>query len=186
MLTWVKGSALVAKLTKKDAVALEWLAPKLEASPPFRAPGTAVFLAADPASAPTALMHNLKHNKALHERNIVLSMKTVDRPRIPNNERIAIERLTDHFIIVRASFGFMETPDIPKTLAYCRKHGLNIDPSATSFFVSRRNLKTGSKLAMPAWQTRLFIALSRSADDATAYFKIPADRVVEIGTQVKI
>ena len=186
MTTWVKGSALVAKLTKKHAIALDWLAPRLEASPPFRASGTAVFLAADPVSAPTALMHNLKHNKALHERNIILSMKTADRPRIPNNERIAIDRLTDHFIVVRATFGFMETPDVPKTLALCRKHGLNIDPSATSFFVSRRNLKIGSKLAMPSWQARLFIAMARSADDATAYFRIPADRVVEIGTQVKI
>ncbi len=186
MFIWAKGSTLVAKVTKKSAVALDWLAPKLEASPPFRVPGTAVFLAADPASAPTALMHNLKHNKALHERNIVMSMKTADRPRIPNSERIAIDRLTDHFIVVRATFGFMETPDVPKTLALCRKYGLNIDPSATSFFVSRRNLKIGSKLGMSHWQARLFIALTRTADDATAYFSIPADRVVEIGTQVKI
>ena len=186
MMTWARGSALVTKEAKKTAVALDWLARKLEASPPFRASGTAVFLAADPSSAPTALMHNLKHNKALHERNIVLSMKTTDQPHVSNNERLVIERLSEHFIVVQVSFGFMETPNVPQALSLCRKSDLNIDPSATSFFVSRRTLKPTSKSILPLWQEKLFIAMSHTADDASAYFQIPADRVVEIGTQVKI
>ena len=186
MLIWAKGSNRIAVEIRKASVELAWLVGKLEASPPFRAPGTAVFLSGDPAFAPTALMHNLKHNKAMHERNIVLSIRTTDTPRVANSERLTIERLSDHFIVLRANYGFMETPNVPKALMLCRKQDLNIDAATTSFFLSRRTFKPGTRSGMPRWQERLFISLSHTAEDAAAYFQIPPDRVVEIGTQIRV
>jgi KUP system potassium uptake protein len=186
MVTWVRGARLLAKQTRKNEADLDWLLRKLEAKPPHRVPGTAVFFTADPTAAPTALMHNLKHNRILHERNIILSIKTEDIPRVPRYERVTVDRVTDTFIRIVARYGFMETPSVPKILDVCRRKELNIDMSATSFFLSRRNLRATPKSEMPAWQDRLFVALARSAQDATTYFQIPTDRVVEVGTQVAV
>ncbi len=186
MWTWVRGSRLLARQTRKNEADLDWLLRKLEAKPPHRVPGTAVFFTADPTAAPTALMHNLKHNRILHERNIILSIRTEDVPRVPRYERVIVDRVTDTFIRVVARYGFMETPSVPKILEVCRRKDLNVDIGATSFFLSRRNLKTTPKSEMPGWQDRLFVALARSAQDATTYFQIPTDRVVEVGTQVAV
>jgi KUP system potassium uptake protein len=186
MVTWVRGSRLLSKQTRKNEADLDWLLRKLEAKPPHRVPGTAVFFTADPTAAPTALMHNLKHNRVLHERNIILSIRTEEVPRVPRYERVTVDRVTDTFIRVVARYGFMETPSVPKILEVCRRKDLNIDIGATSFFLSRRNLKTTSKSEMPLWQDKLFVALARSAQDATTYFQIPTDRVVEVGTQVAV
>jgi KUP system potassium uptake protein len=186
MLTWFKGSGVLAKETRKNEADLDWLIRKLESKPPHRVPGTAVFLTSDPSAAPTALMHNLKHNRVLHERNIILSIKVADSPRVLNSERITVDKLSDGFCRVTASFGFMETPSIPKVLTLCRKRDLNIEMAATSFFLSRRSLRPTVKSELPAWQEQLFIALAGSAQDATTYFQIPTDRVVEVGTQVAV
>jgi KUP system potassium uptake protein len=186
ILTWVRGSRSLMRATRKNEADLEWLVRKLEAKPPHRVPGTAVFLTGDPNSAPTSLMHNLKHNRVLHERNIILTIKTEDVPRVPRHERIEIERVADTFVRVIAHYGFMETPSVPKILELCRRKDLNIDISATSFFLSRRSLKTTMKSEMPRWQERLFIWLAGRAEDATEYFRIPSDRVVEVGTQVMV
>jgi KUP system potassium uptake protein len=186
MVTWVRGSRLLSKQTRKIEADLDWLLRKLEAKPPHRVPGTAIFFTADPTAAPTALMHNLKHNRILHERNIILSIRTEDTPRVPRHERVSVERVTDTFIRVIARYGFMETPSVPKILEQCRRKDLNVDIGATSFFLSRRNLKPTPKSDMPAWQDHLFVALARSAQDATTYFQIPTDRVVEVGTQVAV
>ena len=186
MLTWFKGSQVLVKETRKNEADLDWLIRKLESKPPHRVPGTAVFLTSDPTAAPTALMHNLKHNRVLHERNIILSIKVADSPRVLNSERISVEKLSDGFIRVTASFGFMETPSIPKVLTLCRKRDLNIEMAATSFFLSRRSLRPTVKSELPAWQEKLFIGLAGSAQDATTYFQIPTDRVVEVGTQVSV
>ncbi len=159
---------------------------KLEAKPPHRVPGTAVFLTGDPAVAPTALMHNLKHNRVLHERNIILTIKSEDVPRVVRHERVEIERVSDNFIRVVAHYGFMETPSVPKILEHCKRKDLNIELSQSSFFLSRRSLKTTIRSEMPRWQERLFIFLAGTAEDATAYFQIPTDRVVEVGTQVMV
>jgi len=186
VLTWVRGSRSLAKATRKNEAELEWLVRKLDAKPPHRVPGTAVFLTGDPNSAPTSLMHNLKHNRVLHERNIILTIKTEDTPRVQRHERIQIDRVADTFIRVIAHYGFMETPSVPKILEHCRRKDLNIDIAATSFFLSRRSLKTTMKSEMPRWQERLFIWLAGRAEDATEYFRIPSDRVVEVGTQVMV
>ena len=186
MMSWVRGSRLLAKQTYKDEVDLDWLIRKIEAKPPHRVPGTAVFLTADATAAPKSLLHNLKHNRVLHERNIVLSIKSAETPRVANSERVAIERLSDAFFRVTATFGFMETPSVSKVLALCRRKDLNIDMAATSFFLSRRSLRPTAHSEMPGWQERLFIALAQSAQDTTTYFQIPTDRVVEVGTQVAV
>jgi KUP system potassium uptake protein len=186
MFTWVRGYGILLKITRRNEADLDWLVRKLEAKPPTRVPGTAIFLSSDVNAAPTALMHNLKHNRVLHERNLVLSIRTQDTPRVPRHERVAIDRSNETFIRVIASYGFMETPSIPKILDSCRRKDLNIDISATSFFLSRRSLRPTTRSEMPRWQEKLFIWLARTAEDATTYFKIPTDRVVEVGTQVAI
>jgi KUP system potassium uptake protein len=186
MVTWVRGARLLAKQTRKNEADLDWLLRRLEAKPPHRVAGTAVFFTPDPTAAPTALMHNLKHNRILHERNIILFIRTEDTPRVPRYERVLVERVSDTFIRVIARYGFMESPSVPKILEQCRRKDLNVDMSATSFFLSRRNLKPTPKSEMPSWQDHLFVALARSAQDASIYFQIPTDRVVEVGTQVAI
>jgi KUP system potassium uptake protein len=186
MMTWVKGYRILQRQAQRAEADLDWLVRKLEAKPPARVNGTAVFLSADVNAAPTSLMHNLKHNRVLHERNIVLSIKTEDTPRIPRHERLEIDRSNETFVKVTARYGFMETPSIPKILEHCRRKDLNIDIGATSFFLSRRTLRTTKRSEMPRWQEMLFIELNRSAQDATTYFQIPIDRVVEVGAQVAI
>src|SRR5262249_45285411 len=158
---------------------LDWLVRKLEAKQPHRVPGTAVFLTGDPEFAPTSLMHNLKHNRVLHERNIILTIKSEDVPRVVRHERVQIDPVSDNFFRVIAHYGFMETPSVPKILELCKRKDLNIEIAQSSFFLSRRSLKTTARSEMPRWQERLFIMLAGTAEDATAYFRIPTDRVVE-------
>jgi KUP system potassium uptake protein len=184
--TWVRGAKSLARATRKDEAELDWLLRKLDAKPPHRVPGTAVFLTADPYTAPTSLLHNLKHNRVLHERNIILTIKTEDVPRVQRHERIEVNKVAGAFIRVIAHYGFMETPSVPKIIEHCRRKDLNIDMGATSFFLSRRSLKPTLKSEMPRWQERLFIWLAGRAEDATEYFRIPSDRVVEVGTQVMV
>jgi KUP system potassium uptake protein len=184
--TWVRGAKSLAKATRKNEAELVWLVRKLDAKPPDRVPGTAVFLTGDPASAPTSLLHNLKHNRVLHERNIILTIKTEDVPRVPRHERIEIDRVADTFTRVVAHYGFMETPSVPKIIEHCRRKDLSIDMATTSFFLSRRSLKPTLKSEMPRWQELTFIWLAGRAEDATEYFRIPNDRVVEVGTQVMV
>ena len=184
--TWIRGTKTLTRATRKSEAELDWLVRKLDAKPPHRVPGTAVFLTGDPTAAPTSLMHNLKHNRVLHERNIILTIKTEEVPRVQRHERIEIDKVADTFIRVIAHYGFMETPSVPKIIEHCRRKDLNIDISATSFFLSRRSLKTTMKSELPRWQERLFIWLAGRAEDATEYFRIPSDRVVEVGTQVMV
>jgi KUP system potassium uptake protein len=186
MYTWRRGSRLLFEKTRKQEIPLEGLVHKLEKKPPVRVPGTAVFLTSDPASAPTALLHSLKHYKALHEKNVILTIETADTPRVDLAERVRIEPVGETFSRVVLRFGFMEQPNIPKALAVARKLGWQFDIMSTSFFLSRRTLKPAPHSGMPRWQDRLFIALTRSANDATDYFQIPTGRVVEVGTQVTV
>nr|MBA3517787.1 KUP/HAK/KT family potassium transporter [Hyphomicrobiales bacterium] len=147
---------------------------------------TAIFLTGDREGAPSALLHNLKHNKIIHERNIILTIRTESTPRVPAQNRVAIEEISPSFQRVTMNFGYMETPNILKGIAACRREGLAFDIMSTSFFLSRRSLKASAHSGMPVWQDKLFIALASSADSATDYFHIPAERVVEIGAQVTI
>ena len=186
MYTWKRGSRLLFEKTRRQETPLEFLVASLEKKPPVRVPGTAVFLTSDPLSAPTALMHSLKHYKVLHEKNVILTIETADTPRVNAAERVRIEPVGETFSRVNLRFGFMETPNIPKALAIARKLGWQFDIMSTSFFLSRRTLKPAPHSGMPRWQDRLFIALTRVANDATDYFQIPTGRVVEVGTQVTV
>jgi len=184
--TWRRGSAILTSKTRGEEVPLQNLIKSLERRPPHVVKGTAVFLTSDPNFVPTSLLHNLKHNKVLHEHNVILTIETAQTPRVDLAERVRIETISEKFSTVRLRFGFMETPNVPRALAVARKLGWQFDIMSTSFFVSRRKLKPSAQSGMPLWQDRLFIALSRSANDATDYFQIPTGRVVEVGTQVTI
>jgi KUP system potassium uptake protein len=184
--TWRRGSAMLADKNRRTEVPLDSLIKSLEKRPPHIVKGTAVFLTSDPDFAPTALLHNLKHNKVLHEHNVVLTIETAQTPRVSLVNRVRMETVSDKFAKVRLRFGFMETPNVPKALAIARKLGWQFDIMSTSFFVSRRSLKLAAQSGMPRWQDKLFIGLSRSANDAIDYFQIPTGRVVEVGTQVAI
>jgi KUP system potassium uptake protein len=186
ILTWRRGTRILANKTRKTEVPLEALLASLEKKPPHIVPGTAVFLTSDPEFAPTALLHNLKHNKVLHEHNVVLTIITADTPRAREDERVTITPVSPHFSRVSLKFGYMETPNVPKALAIARKQGWQFDIMSTSFFLSRRALKPSAHSGMPNWQDRLFIGLAKSASDATDFFQIPTGRVVEIGTQVTV
>ncbi|MDR2857950.1 MAG: potassium transporter Kup [Novosphingobium sp.] len=186
MATWVRGSKQLFDKTRKEEVPLLPLAASLERRTPHLVEGTAVFLTGDPQSAPTSLMHSLKHYKVLHKSNVILTVVTAQQPFVPAAERVSMEKINDLFMRVTLTFGYMETPNIPKALAICRKMGWKFDIMSTSFFLSRRSLKYAPDSRMPAWQDKLFIRLTRSAADATEYFRIPTGRVVEIGAQVAI
>lgn len=184
--TWRRGAAILILKTRRIEVPLDDLIKSLEKRPPHIVKGTAVFLTSDPSFVPTALLHNLKHNKVLHEHNVILTIETAQTPRVDVADRVRMEKISDKFSKVRLRFGFMESPNVPKALVIARKLGWQFDIMATSFFVSRRSLKPSAQSGMPQWQDHLFIALSRSANDATDYFQIPTGRVVEVGTQVII
>ncbi len=184
--TWRRGAAILINKTRRIEVPLRDLIASLEKRPPHIVQGTAVFLTSDPEYVPTALLHNLKHNKVLHQHNVVLTIETAHTPLVDISERVRLENISERFTLVALRFGFMESPNVPKALAVARKLGWQFDIMSTSFFVSRRSLKPAAQSGMPLWQDHLFIALSRSANDATDYFQIPTGRVVEVGTQVTI
>ncbi|HEX4041524.1 MAG TPA: potassium transporter Kup [Xanthobacteraceae bacterium] len=186
MYTWRRGSRILFAKTRRLETPLDDLVRILEKKPPQRVPGTAVFLTSDPKSAPTALLHSLKHYKVLHEKNVILSVETMHTPRVETEKRVRIEPVGSTFTRVQLRFGYMEMPNIPKALAIARKLGWQFDIMSTSFFLSRRALRPAPHSGMPRWQDRLFITLARSANDATDYFQIPTDRVVEVGTQVTV
>ncbi|MFO1069204.1 MAG: potassium transporter Kup [Geminicoccaceae bacterium] len=185
VMTWYRGRRIVARHVYGGALALSTFIDTLS-SPQNRVAGTAVFMTGNTDVVPNALLHNLKHNKVLHERIVIMTVRTTDEPHVPPAERVEVERLGKGFFRVRARFGFMDSPDVPATLELCREHGLAIDPMLTSFFLGRETLIPSPRPEMSRVQERLFIAMTAAAESATAWFAIPPDRVVELGTQVEI
>jgi KUP system potassium uptake protein len=186
MWTWVRGTRIVYEKSRRDSVPLADLIKMLEKSKPVRVAGTAVFLTSDPETAPGAMLHNLKHNKVLHKRNIVLTVNTADTPRVPDSEKLEIRELSEEVKLIIVRVGYMETPRVPHFLALARRRGLDFDIMQTSFFLSRRSIKPAAASGMPLWQDNLFIFLSRMAANATDFFHIPSGRVVEMGAQVTV
>jgi KUP system potassium uptake protein len=186
MWTWARGTRILQEKTRRDSLPLTDLVDMLHARPPYRAPGTAIFLTSEPDMTPVALMHNLKHNKMLHEKNVILTVETVESPRVADADRIAIEPMDDDFKKVRVFYGFMESPNLPKALQQCRKQGLKFDIMSTSFFLGRRSLVASAHSGMPLWQDKLFIFLVKNAANPTEFFKIPPGRVVELGAQFTV
>lgn len=186
MATWVRGSAILLLKAHAESISLASLLRMLSGSKLAQAPGTAVFLASDPDAAPAALLHNLKHNHVLHARNIIVTVTTATTPTVPDAERIVIEPLSDSFSRIRLTFGYMEQPNVPQALALAREEGMKFDVMSTSFFLNRRTLKPSPDQRMPLWQDQLFIAMSRSASDPTSFYRLPSNRVLELGQQMVV
>jgi KUP system potassium uptake protein len=186
MWTWSRGLRILTDKTRSDSVPLADLIASLPIGRLYRAPGTAIFLTANPDLAPVALLHNIKHNKVLHQKNVILTVETAETPVVAEEARIRIEPINADFKRVVLSYGFMESPNVPKTLARCRKLGLTFDIMATTFFLGRRSIIPDVRSGMPLWQDRLFIFLTKNAANPTDFFKIPPGRVVELGAQVTV
>ncbi len=186
MWTWVRGTKILSDKINRNDIRLETLLAKIRAKPPQRVPGLAIYLTADPDTAPSALLHSLKHFNVLHEKNTILTIRTSTLPRISDAERVSIEVIDENFSRIMLRFGYMEEPNIPKALAICRKEGFKFDIMSTSFFLSRRSIRASARSGMPLWQDNLFIAMANVAGDASTYFHLPTDRVVEIGAQISV
>lgn len=184
ILTWLKGRETALKRASMRGAALEDTVKALAARPPVGVEGTAVFLTQDLDVAPSALLHNLKHNKALHRTNILLKVESQPTPHVEPDDRLVLERIDDRFLKARLRYGYMDRIDVPSDLA--RSEGLLAGPGGTSFFVGRSAIRFASKPAMPRWMTVLYTFLHRNAADPTAYFSIPPNRVVELGSQIEL
>ena len=184
--TWVRGSAHVKRKAADSAIGLMKLIGMLAKSTPIEVPGTAVFLTQDPATAPSALLHNLKHNRVLHSQNFIVTVAVATTPTVSDANRITLERLSDNFLSVILTFGYMETPNVPKALSLARKRGEKFDIMTTSFFLNRRSFRSARQQGLPFWQEKVFISMARSAADATAFYCLPSNRVVEMGQQMAI
>ncbi len=187
MTTWRRGRELVLRGLKQGGLALTPFMESIEAYPPLRVPGTAVFLTANLHAVPHALLHNLKHNKVLHERNVLLTVEMLETPTAEPEERILIVPLSGNFFSLTLRFGFAEDPNVPAALTQCAREGLVFDMMDTTFFLSRENVVADNRRpGMALWRDRLFVILSRNAMPATAFFQIPGNRLIELGTQVEI
>lgn len=185
--TWVRGKAIVKTFEQRQSVPLADLAAALARRAPERVEGTAIFLTGNPDSAPGALLHNLKHNKVLHEVNLIVSVRTADRPQVPAEERCEVKRIDDNFSVVILRYGFMESPDVPRALADATKAGLiDLHPMKASYFIGRNTLKPDAEVGMPLWQDRIFMFLQRNASDPTDFLHIPPGKVLELGEQVTV
>ena len=182
---WVKGSRLLQEKRRQDSLPLEDFL-KLVAPRAKRVPGTAVYLTADPAVTPGALLHNLKHNNVLHDRNVLLAIEIDDAPRLSDADRLTYETLSEGFSIVRLRYGFMERPSIPRGMLLLRKQGVTFDVMNTSFFLGRRTVVAGRSSKLARWQEKLFIFLTKNAASPTDFFQIPPGRVVELGAQTTV
>ncbi len=185
--TWVRGRDLLLAIGQSQAIALEDLAKMLLARPPERVPGTAIFLSSDVEAAPSALLHNLKHNKILHDRNLALTINTMNTPVVDASKRLELVEIDANFSRAVLNYGFMESPDVPRDLAFALRHGESkLEPMQTSYFIGRSTLRPSKHSGMPFWQDLLFIFLYRNASDPTDFFRIPPNRVVELGSQTTI
>ncbi len=188
MRTWRRGRERLRDEIRKDGIQLDSFLPGLMLAPPVRVPGTAVFLTADPNVVPHALLHNLKHNKVLHERNVFLNVETLNIPYAPADRRLKIEAIAGedfHRAIVR--YGFMETPDVPVALMRSTDQcELAFNPMDTTYFASRESIVTTRRRGMSTWRDKLFVFMHRNAAPATNFFRIPSNRLVELGAQVEI
>jgi len=186
MRTWSRGRELVRQQVNRDSLRIEHFLESLMVEPPLRVPGTAVFMTPSNDYLPPALLHNLKHNMVLHERNVILSVETLSVPRAEESERVQSIDLGHGFTRLSLRFGFMEDPDVPKALVSWRIPGTVLDPMRTTFFASRESLTAKADQGMALWRDKLFLLMSRNATPATEFFSIPGNRLVELGTQISI
>jgi KUP system potassium uptake protein len=187
MTTWRRGRELVVREIKQGGLALAPFVANITEHPPLRVPGTAVFLTANQTAVPHALLHNLKHNKVLHERNVLLTVDMLETPVADAEERIHISAMGNEFYKLELRFGFAEDPNIPQALSLCSRGGLPFDLMDTTFFLSRENIVADKgRPGMVLWRDKLFVFMARNAVPATAFFQIPGNRLIELGAQVEI
>jgi KUP system potassium uptake protein len=187
MWTWLRGTSYVLEQARRTAVSLETLTQSVLKSSRIKVvPGTAVFLTADPEVAPAALMHNIKHNQVIHEQNLIVAVTMATSPYVSESRRVEIIPINDRFTRINLKFGYMEETNVPKALALARRAGIRFDIMATSFFLNRRSFKSGHRQGLPSWQEKLFVALTRNAADATNFYHLPVNRVIELGQQLVI
>ena len=185
--TWRRGREVLFERLYADAVSLRSFIERLVQRPPLRVPGTAVFLTSSLQAAPLALLHNLKHNKVLHERVVVLTVVMEDVPKVPESERLRVDVMEGGFYRLLLHYGFLDTPDVPAALSQCHHHcGPPFNLMETSFFVNRERLIASGQPDLAPWREHIYIGLSHLAQDATEFFQIPVNRVVELGTRVEI
>jgi len=182
--TWKRGRKLLYAQLDKDALDLKSFIASLGMGGATRVPGTAVFMTPNPDNVPQAMLHSLKHYKVVHERMVMVTVSVLDVPRVPNAQRVTVEALPQNFWRVKVCFGFMDEPDLPQALDWCAEQGLHLDMMDTSFFLGRETLIPSLSSDMVMWREKLFIAMFRNAGSVTNYFKLPANRVVELGSQV--
>ena len=186
MLTWKNGRSMVYTRLKSEAMAIEPFIEAIGAHPPPRVPGTALFMTPNPEGVPHAMLHNLKHNKVLHEKVVILTVRFLDFPHTNLEERVSVEALPYQFYRVTVRYGFKDEPDLPHDLTLCSKYGLEFDAMDTSYFVGKEILIASHKSGMAFWRKKIFIGLFRSAETITNQFKLPPNRVVELGSQLMI
>lgn len=186
MTTWKRGRELLNRRLRERTLPLELLLADIEAEPPIRVPGTAVFMTANRGATPPALVHNLAHNKVLHRQVILLTVQTEDVPFVPASERVEVEELGKGFYWVVGHYGFMQHPDVPDLLERVRSHGLEVSLEATTFFLGRETLVSTPRPGMARWREKLFAFLSRNAQRPAAFFRIPPEQVFEVGVQVEL
>jgi KUP system potassium uptake protein len=186
MTTWKTGRRLVAERLNERAFPLADFMAAVNMTPPLRVPGTAVFMTAQPTGTPPALAHNLRYNKILHEHVIVLTVGTAQTPHISDNERVAVEHLGHGLFNVRVQYGFMEDPNVPAALALACGQGLEMSQEDLVYFLGRETIIVTRRKGMAIWREKLFVLMARNAVRATAFFRLPPERVVELGVQVEM
>ncbi len=186
MLTWKTGRNMLYSMLKNEAMAIDPFIEAVGAHPPLRVSGTAIFMTPNLDGVPHAMLHNLKHNKVLHEKMVLLTVKFLDYPHTSNEERVTVEDLPNEFYRVTVRYGFKDEPDLPRDLVLCAEQGLVLDAMDTSFFVGKEILIASNASGMAFWRKKIFIGLFRSAETITNQFKLPPNRVVELGSQLKI
>lgn len=186
MFTWWRGTQHAVEAAHRQMIALDGFAESKVTSSTYAVPGTAFFLSSDPAAVPQALLHNLKHNRVLHAKNVVLTLETMRVPRVRPEDRIEYKPINDRFARLTVRFGFMETPNVSRAIVLARKSGLTFDVMTTSFFLGRRKLVLGTRNGVARLLDRLYIALNRFAADPSEFYHLPRDRVVEIGARISL
>ena len=186
MTTWKTGRRLLAERLTARAIPLDEFLATVAAVRPVRVPGTAVFMTAQPTGTPPALAHNMQYNKVLHEHVVVLTVSTAQKPHVPADERVVVEPLGHDLFNVRVQYGFMEDPDVPAALLQAREQGLVLDPDDLTYFLGRETIIVTRRKGMAIWREKLFVLMARNAIRATAFFHLPAERVVELGVQVEM
>jgi KUP system potassium uptake protein len=186
MTTWSTGRAILAERIAERTIPMETLLAELRTKPPIKVPGTAIYMARNAVMVPHALLQNLRHNGIIHERMIVLALATEATARVPDAERVELQEIAPGIHRVVGKFGFVEDPDVPCLLDLLATAGLVVDPATSSFFLGRETLFATDRPGMAIWRERLFTVLARNARRATSYFKLPRERVCEIGAEIEL